>query len=110
MKELTSIKELSLLNKSGKGQTHDDSLEGRGSHMTTQSHMSCHVKIALQRTLIVIRPASIPAFPHLIKAYQRTVDLMLQKNSWHAMKCVCPTFMIHYVLQECDILWSLFSI
>lgn len=42
MKELASIKELSLLNKSEKGQTHDDSLEGRGSHMTTQSHvMSC---------------------------------------------------------------------
>lgn len=69
MKELASIKELSLLNKSEKGQTHNDSLEGRGSHMTTQSHMLCHVNIALQRTLTVIRPASIPAFPHLTKRY-----------------------------------------
>lgn len=51
MKELASTEELSPLKKSEKGQTHDDSWDGRGSHMTTKSHMLCHVKLAITKDL-----------------------------------------------------------
>lgn len=62
MKELTSIKELSTLKKLEKGQTHDDSWDGKGSHMTTYSHVLYHVKLPLLKDL--------NAFTHLTKKWE----------------------------------------
>lgn len=70
--------------------------------MTTQSHMLCHVKGAIQRTLIVIRLNSwhslISSTYNKVGITKETLLKCDQKN-WSLLNTFVGSFLVHYAIQ-----------